>query len=236
MKTRIRPLVICFAALAGALAAQTSSVRIEQTVEPQFPAALAFTSINHGEVNVIICVDADGHLADLLVSGYTDRAFADEAVDALKHWRYTPAYDHGRPIGVRMELRFDFSATGRVVSLLAIDTLKNLYDQTMGGPLMVNRVCPPHELDHPVVPVAPVSPGNPGKLAGAASGPRSVVVDFYVDENGQPRMPVAVKYPHEALAVAAVDALSRWRFTTPTRAGKPVAVRVQQEFIFPASS
>lgn len=49
-------------------------------------------------------------------------------------------------------------------------------------------------------------------------------------------MPVVVSSPHEGLAQAAVDALTRWRFNAPTRSGKPVSVRVRQEFIFPANS
>jgi len=49
-------------------------------------------------------------------------------------------------------------------------------------------------------------------------------------------MPVVVESPHEVFSQAAVGALSQWRFTAPTRAGKPVTVRVRQEFIFPGSS
>ena len=41
---------------------------------------------------------------------------------------------------------------------------------------------------------------------------------------------------HGAALAAALGALSQWRFSTPTRAGKPVAVRVRQPFIFPARS
>jgi outer membrane biosynthesis protein TonB len=41
-----------------------------------------------------------------------------------------------------------------------------------------------------------------------------------------------LKTTDETYAQAAVGALSQWRFEPPTRRGKPVAVRVQQKFVF----
>jgi TonB family protein len=227
---------VVYLVLAAGVAAQTMTpLRIRQTVEPQFPPALAHSTLTRGQAHVVINVDADGKLADWLVTGYTDKAFADEAVSVLKLWHYTPATEGGRPVGVRKELRFDFEARGRVVSLMAIETPEVLYNQAMGGPALISYVCPLQELDRPLAPVNPASPSYPGH-AGPSAQPRTVRLDFYVDEKGQPRMPVVIDAAHQSFAEAAVDALSRWRFPAPTRGGKPVAVRVQQEFIFPGSS
>jgi TonB family protein len=63
-----------------------------------------------------------------------------------------------------------------------------------------------------------------------------VVVDFYVDQDGRIRMPVIMSATHDFLAQAAVDALNQWRFKPPTLAGQPVAVRVEQEFVFSPST
>ena len=65
----------------------SSPLIIEQTVEPQFPNALAFSPISSGTANIVLNVDADGKLVDLLVASYTNRAFADEAVTVLRRWR-----------------------------------------------------------------------------------------------------------------------------------------------------
>jgi TonB family protein len=219
MATRCLLSVILFATFAGILPAQTTPLRIEQTVE----------------VWVIVNIDADGKIVDWLVTSYTHQAFADEAVSVLKDWRYVAPTEGGQSIGVRTELRFEFEATGRVVSLMAIDTPAVLLKQMGIEPHMITRVCNLQELDRPIAPVNPVTPSYP-RPAGAADAPRSVVVDFYVDESGQPRMPVVVSSSHEILAQAAVGALNRWRFNHPTRAGRPVSVRVRQEFIFPANS
>ena len=235
MKTHPCFSVVLFAAFAAALAAQTTPLRIEQTVEAQFPHSLSLTHLTSGEARIVVNIDAGGKLVDWLVTGYTHKAFADEAVSVLRQWRYAAPTERGEPIGVRTELRFEFEATGRVVSLMAIETPDVLLKQMGIEPHMVTRVCNLQELDRPIAPVNAVTPVYP-RAPGAATAARSVLVDFYVDETGQPRMPVVVSSAHEVLAQAAVGALSRWRFTAPTRAGKPVSVRVRQEFIFPANS
>lgn len=227
--------VVFSAALAATLAAQTTPLRIEQTVEPQFPHSLSLTHLTSGEARVVVNIDADGRLVDWLVTGYTHKAFADEAVSVLKQWRYVAATERGEPTGIRTELRFEFEATGRVVSLMAIETPELLLKQMGIEPRLITNVCELQELDRPIAPVNPVTPSYP-RAPGAAAAARSVLVDFYVDETGRPRMPVVVSSAHELLAQAAIGALNRWRFSAPTRAGKPVAVRVRQEFIFPANS
>ena len=211
-----------------------SPLVIEQTVPAQFPNALAFSPISDGTANIVICVDADGKLVDLLIASYTNRAFADEAVDVLRRWHYTAARENGEPIGLRTTLRFDFQATGRVVSLTAIDAVE-LIESTLQRRL-TRVICQPAELDRPPAALAPVPPANPAHRIAATAPRNSVVVDFYIDEKGVPRMPVVVESPHEVFSQAAVGALTQWRFTAPTRAGKPVAVRVRQQFIFPGSS
>lgn len=222
-----------FAVLAfGTVAfAAITPVRIEQTVEPQFPTALALSPITRGEASIMINVDDEGKLADLMVTRYTDKAFADEAVRVLKLWRYGAATVDGKPVGVRMELQFDFSATGRVVSLSVLDTMNALF-ANVSARTMVTKVCRPQDLDQSLATVKAVAPPKPAKLINTGEVRPSVLIDFYVDDQGQPRMPVVVNSPSADYAQAAVDALSQWRFSAPTRGGEPVAVRARQEFIF----
>ena len=221
-----------WAALAGSLGAATTGIRIDQTVEGQFPAVLSFSPIISGEARVVINVDSDGRLADWLVTGYTHEAFAQEAIQLLRHWRYTPAAIDGRPIDARMEVTLRFSSRGRVVSLSREDTPAMLMNDFLRNQF-VRRVCPAADLDRPIAVVQAVNPPDPGRTEAApASAPVSVLLDFYVDENGQTRMPVVLNDAQEDYARAAVWALSQWRFAAPTHAGKTVAVRVRQEFIF----
>ena len=232
-----RPLAVLIlsvaATLGPVLSAGITPLRILQTIEPRFPSALYFEPISSGEARIVINVDDRGQLVDLLVAGYTAKPFADEAVAALRQWRYEPAQENGVPIGIRMELRFEFTAQGRVISLTPTETV-NAFIGSVQGPVMNTRVCSPRELDQPVAAVETKAPYNPGTVQPEER--RTVVIDFYVDESGRPRMPVVTKYAEVALAQAAVDALSQWRFTAPRRGGKPVAVKLQQSFVFLASS
>jgi TonB family protein len=232
--TLLRFLAVLVASTAVVYARNTP-VKIEQTVEAQFPASLAFTTITSGEARIIINIDADGKLADLMVTGYSNPAFATEATSLLKLWRYTAATVNGEPVGVRIPLQIDFIARGRVVSLTAMETTNAMTEHMMPTTL-TKRVCAADELDHPIEILRSVSPPNPGGAADMVGTSGTTLVDFYVDENGRTRMPVVMETTNERYAQAAVAALNLWQFSSPTRQGKPVAVRVQQKFIFPAES
>jgi outer membrane biosynthesis protein TonB len=220
---------------AAVASAKTVPVRIEQTVEAQFPAALAFTALTSGEARVMVNIAADGQLADVMVTGYTNKAFADEAVSLLKRWHYDAATVDGQAVGVRLELQIKFVSTGRVVSLTALDATDALTRKLMPDALFKN-VCLPAELDHPIEALQSVSPPHPGKADHAVQRNGTTLVDFYVDEHGRIRMPVVMETTNQLYAQASVDALDQWRFSTPTKHGKPVAVRVQQRFVFPEDS
>lgn len=226
------PVLVVSTAIASA---KTTPIKIEQTVDGRFPASLEFTTITSGQARLMINVDADGKLADLMVVSYSNAAFADEATSLLRRWRYSPATVDGKPVGVRVQLEINFIAKGRVISLTAIETTNSLVDRIMPVQL-VRRICAPDELDHPLAVLQTVVPPNPGLAANSSHSSGSTVLDFYVDEKGHARMPVVMTATNQSYAEAAVNALNQWKFFSPTRQGQPVAVRVQQEFIFPSSS
>jgi len=226
----------CVATLAVAqvlAAAEDSSLRIIQNIEARFPPALEQSAVTTGEATVIISVDDTGKLDDALVSGYTHKAFADEALALLKQWKYEPARRAGQSIGVRVELRVNFESKGRIVSLTPVETVDRRFFAMSHELTAVSQVSKPRELDRHPAPVQMVMPPNPSKELGGKGG--KVTLDFYVDAEGHPRMPVVINTTHPLLANVAADALAQWRFTPPTREGQPIAVRVQQEFVFPGT-
>ena len=234
-----RPLLRCFAAsvlcTAAVAFAKNTPVLIEQTVEARFPVSLTYTPITHGEARVMINIDADGKLADLMVTGYTHPAFAKEATSLLRLWRYSPATVNGEPVGVRLELLINFETRGRVISMTAIETTDSFMQRIVPVEL-TKLVCRANDLDHPIEVLHAESPIHPGKVQPASDPSGSALVDFYVDETGATRMPVVLETTDPRYAEAAVGALGQWRFSSPTKAGRPVAVRVQQRFVFPGDS
>jgi len=221
------------AALATASAFATEKVTpptILQTTEARFPLSLTLSAVSHGTAEVIINIDADGQLVDLLVSRYSRIEFAQEAEKTLRAWRYQPAHRDGEPTGARFLVKFDFSAQGKVATLTIFETLDSRLGHTLSG-TATEVLCPNRELDRPLTPVNTVTPRHPGQLP-HADRDATVVVDYFIDETGRPRMPVVLEATRDGFALEALDALAQWRFAPPTRDGRPVAVQVRQQFVF----
>lgn len=206
-------------------------LKIIQTSAANYPDQLAIDGIMEGEVRAVINIDADGKLADCLITAYTHPAFAREVLSSLKSWEYEPAYERGQPLSTRAEVAFSFQARGMVISLSPSDTLARQWNGVFGS-RTVSYVAKMTELDRPLTAIEAVSPRHPGKSIQPAQPTGHVTLDFYVDAEGRPRMPVVTRASHEWYAHAALEALSQWKFVPPTRAGEPVVVRVLQEFRF----
>ena len=203
--------------------------RIIRTVEPRFPDELKNRAIYDGEVRTVVLIDGDGRLADWLLTSYTHPIFAREASEVLQQWRFEPARRHGEPVDVRTEIVFVFHASGGIVSVRADDQADRF--QRRGTSTETEKVCRPSDLDSPLTPTQTVRPLWPEGWGGETKEGR-VVLEFFVDQEGRPRMPVVLSTDHDLLVLAAVEALSRWRFEPPTRRGEPVLVRATQSFRF----
>ena len=207
------------------------SLRVVQTTQANFPIALAAEGISEGEVRVVLNVDASGKLVDYLVTAYTRRELAEELVANLRDWSYEPARQRGEAVGSRIEAAFAFQARGMVLSLTPHDTASVTTNRLI-RPALTSLVCRPSELDEPVRALHVVEPQHPGKHVSPPPIQPKVVIDFYIDMEGRPRMPVVLRAPHELYAGAAADALMQWRFNVPSRQGQPTIVRATQQFSF----
>lgn len=184
---------------------------------------------------MIINVDDSGKLIDLLPISYTHPSYYQAAVDALKEWQYEPARKNGEAIGVRQQLVFNFESRGQVLSLTTLEAaaalLHNLNEHTEVK--CIFRGAELDELPRPTKVVQPLwVPAMENQPPGAG-----VLVDFYIDETGHPRMPTVSDYSDPTLALTAVHALKQWEFSVPTRRSRPVVAHASQWFTFsPAKS
>jgi hypothetical protein len=226
--------------LAGAAPAAGSSgadlwgdrpLRIVQTSQANFPPSLAAEGIDQGEVRAVLNVNAEGKLVDYLVTAYTRRELAQELVSNLRDWSYQPARQRGESVGSRVEVVFAFQARGMVLSLTPLDTVAISTNRFI-RPTLTSLICGPSELDEPVRAVHVVQPQHPGNRVSPPPVQPTVLLDFYIDMEGRPRMPVVLRAAHELYALAAVDALTQWQFTPPLRKGQPMIVRATQLFTF----
>lgn len=229
-------LAISLVAPVSALSALSSRPSVDQaltiikTFEPQVRASFDDLLPTHGQVRIIICVDDSGKLVDWLPVSYAHRTYLKAVEEALKEWRYQPARVGGEPIGVRQMLVFNFESRGQVASFTAVEVVDSLFGRAFGH-RDVQCVYPGRELDSAPKPVKVVQPLWVQAAENLPAG-AGVLVDFYIDQNGKPRMPTASNYDHPMIALAAVHALEQWEFSVPTRGGQPVVVHASQWFAF----
>jgi TonB family protein len=219
-------LALPYRATASAPPAPPVLPQIVQTVAPLFPPGLAREGFTSGEVKFVIEVDSTGKLEDMLVTEYTQRPFADEATKAVKQWTYSPAWAGTEPVGWVRELKIYFSTNGMMVSFddagFAPSHMKMAEHR---DEIIEYHVCSLRDLDRIPTPIHVVAPAAPLRPDAG-----EVKVEFYIDEQGRVRIPVARETSDAAFANAAVDAVSQWQFEPPTSKGKPVLVHAVQIF------
>jgi TonB family protein len=224
--------LVCTGALAQGVRNRPDfqGTKIVRAVMPDFPEPLYRLYRNGGEVRIDIAVDMEGKLTEWLAVAYTDRRFADLAIEALKKWEFEPARWEGQPVPVCIPLTFSFEVKGVVLSSTG-EEMAEAWLMTHFGGTNAYRPCTLRELDRIPIPVHADAPHYPESLANrGVQG--EVTVEFYIDETGAVRMPFVIDLPQADLANLAVLAVRDWKFEPPTCRGRPVLARVRQLFRF----
>lgn len=205
------------------------AIRVIRTVEPRYPEGLISRGIFEGEARVVVLVDAEGHLADWLLTSFSHPLVAQVATEAVPVWRYEPAQAHGLPIIARAEVVFSFHASGLITSVTTNDATGHLQPPRVANG--AQRIWPVEALDEPISVVKSVRPGplDPAEIRHQAG---RVVVDFYIDQEGRPRLLVVTQADDEEFAQASLTAMSLWKFSVPVHQGTPVITHAAQEFKF----
>lgn len=202
--------------------------KVNQAVSPVFPLSLLSDGIIHGEVLVTLEIDPYGQLTDSLVTAYTHRGFVPETLQAIKQWRFSPGRAEGRPVISILNITFSFETHGVVTverhgpSPWTSATPGDPYEYRPHGLATLDRAPAPIQMPGPVYPKEWIQQGRTG----------AVVIDFFIDETGQARLPTVGSHDDDFLASSALAAVKQWRFEPPVRHGRPVLARAQQTFVF----
>lgn len=232
MKTLRFVFVPLFATLLGAAPTPESTVdglRLLERVDPTFPTEVTLQGITRGEVDCVVDVDVNGKVEDVLITAHTHRSFAREVREALPLWRFQAPKMNGAPIASQTRLTFTIEAVGVVVSMDAGSYLRTRMESLLGIQWEY-RTFLLQELDAIPVPLKTVVPSYPPKVAQRNRG--TVRVDFYIDETGRVRVPIAQADAPMELAAAAIAAVREWKFSPPLHRGRPVLAYVSQDFNF----
>lgn len=233
MKTsRLLLSVAVFATAALAASAAFESARVlPDNPMPTYPSALRLSGVTQGRAIIAVSVDHEGRVKDQLVLAYTEPQFARASTEVLHDWRFVPARLDGEPVSVQFELTFDYTLEGAVITTSVNDHF--LYDRFdgLGRSSLAYRPARADRLDRSPVRVGGLSPKY--ALAAAQEGVHGVVtVRFYIDEQGNVRLPSVAGAGNAYLTEQAMTAVREWKFEPVTSRGEPVLVAAQQEFNF----
>jgi len=206
-------------------------LKIVQTIEPAFPAAMVQRGITQGEASLAINTGPDGRLVDLLVVSYSRPEFAEAAKSAVKQWTFEPARLDGEPVGTTVEIRFSFEAHGVIVSMSTVGDVLDAQLARIFRDGFSYQPCGARTLDKLPAPVVSVTPRYSKELAARGIKGR-VRIEFYIDEDGNVRLPATTITDDSMLTALAVEAIKQWKFSPPTSRGRAVLVRASQDFEF----
>lgn len=225
---------ILLAATAAGAAAAFQPVRPDpENRMPLFPTPLKTEGITKGRALVALSVDAAGRVDDTLVVAYTHERFARATLEAIRDWRFAPAQLDGRAVPVHTEITFEFSLEGAMISSDTVNPAFFGGFETPADSALTYRPADVRSLDRPPQRVAGELPDY-ASTAEQEGVKGKVRVRFYIDEQGQVRLPAATSEAHPYLAEQAVKAVKTWKFEPVTRRGQPVLVVAEQEFSFGA--
>ena len=209
-------------------------MKILKTRQPIFPPDLNRTGITTGYAVIALNVDAKGNLADYLPIAYTHEDFYRSSVDALTRWQFVPASEAGQPRAVITQMTFNFESGGNVVEMNVGDDVNAQFNR-MRPEQEVFRIFKLNELDQIPVPVDIVRPGYPEAFLGSQLE-GTAIIEFYIDESGDVRLPAVIEQSAGDFAGAAMEAVLQWKFEPPMKDGKPVTALARQKFNFAPST
>lgn len=199
--------------------------------EPNFPLSLKNADVMEGRASFLILVDQYGSLADYLLYKATHIEFAKEVEKVITDWRFSVPYVDRQPVPIVTSFDVHFKRTGVVV-----ESIGNLLPQWQRskGDSDGYRIHGTDELDSIPEPIEIVRPDFHVDLL-EGRNLITAVFDFYIDTEGNVRMPTlreADNKVDERLLVIAQEALLQWRFNTPTVNRKPVVAKTAIPFHF----
>lgn len=193
-----------------------------------FPQRLLQAGVTNGSVTTVLEVGTDGRISDLLISAYSRPEFAQEVSRSVKDWTFAPSTSAGQPIVSIVTIEFEF----RVNGVLAYEKRYPAEDEPVDpdhkysyfahGSANLDRKPTLLRTESPVYPKAWIEQGRKG----------AILVRFFIDETGRPRIPSIPAGTDPYLSSAAIAALKTWRFEPPLDRGQPVLAFAEQVFVF----
>jgi TonB family protein len=194
-------------------------------VRPQFPAVAEDQGLVQGFATIAVAWQGDGRPSDVVVLRTSERLLGESARDAAMQWRRAPS-PIVREVAI-YELKFVLSG---------VIVCRNTSAEAQLAESRAIEVPPLHlpsaeELDSPLKAIKQPMPEFPVAARGKWDE-GTVVVEFYVDEDGRVRAPTVRESTAAEFSSEALSAIQQWQFETPRKNGQPAVMAGRWEFQF----
>jgi TonB family protein len=164
-----------------------------------------------GVVTIAVRVDEEGRLTSSRVVRGLGAGLDQNALVALRQWRFRPGTRRGTPAAMNAEVDIPFDLRSEAVNELIANDMATLVGPDVTPPRVIRSAGPPLR-------------------GGTASG--SVVLDVVLLQNGSPKIVRILRSLSPEADESAVRHFEQWRFAPATRNGVPVKVRMNAEVRF----
>ena len=176
-------------------------------VPPAYPYALYKKGLS-GTVLVEFIVTKTGDVVDPKVIRASDPSFGPPAVEAIRHWKFSPGLKNGQPVNSRVRQEIAFNIADANI-LRAVDFFAGAV------PEPIDRVTP----DYPVE-------LNGSGITGYA------IVEFVVGPTGDVVDASVLEATHPLFGEAAVNGIRQWHFRPPIKNGRPASAVLHEKIEF----
>lgn len=181
---------------------------------------------------VLLRIDTDGRVIDWVSLDIPHWRLVGALDRSLMQAEFLPAIQEGQPVIVDTAARIPVGEVGAYTPLsLTIAEHIEMRISALDRSLYQLRLSLPGEIDEPLQLLSKgeswlVLDENGKTLAG------EVMVEFYIDQEGRPRMVRVLGNGHPALQEAAILMVQEFRFRPPSRKGRPTVVKARIPVVF----
>jgi TonB family protein len=196
------------------------------TSAPVYPYDLLLGNVK-GKASVAFTIDTLGRTHVVKVISASRPEFAAATTAMIEAWKFEPAKKKGKPCWavLRKDQEFERDADDFPMN----ESAERLLTVLRKSPCPI--ISDFRDLDTPLRGRFMPNPVVPDSLL-ATTGPIKAVIEFVIDHAGHAQLPHVVSTTNPDFGWAAATAVARWQYTTPTKNGRAVDVRVRVPLVF----
>jgi TonB family protein len=172
-----------------------------------------------GIVRLEVRVKADGRAGNLRVLNGLGFGLDENALLAVRDWRFRPGRRNGRPVESTTQVDVEFNLRNAELNELIANDMATRVGPGVVPPRIIHRVEPEYPVQEMTTPPA-----------------GAVILDAVIQENGIPKVVRVVRSITWKLDESAINALEQWKFSPALKDGQPVKVRMNVAMTFEPKS